>query len=61
MSAGMCISVPIWWLWDEKAAKGVMTAYIGYDATADSLHVGNLATIMMMHRLQQNQGINPLS
>ncbi|MFA5041631.1 MAG: tyrosine--tRNA ligase [Bdellovibrionales bacterium] len=38
---------------DEKAAKGVITAYIGYDATADSLHVGNLATIMMLHRLQQ--------
>ena len=38
---------------DEKARKGVITAYIGYDATADSLHVGNLATIMMLHRLQQ--------
>ncbi len=38
---------------DEKASKGVITAYIGYDATADSLHVGNLATIMMLHRLQK--------
>lgn len=38
---------------DERAAKGLITAYIGYDATADSLHVGNLATIMMLHRLQQ--------
>jgi len=38
---------------DEKASKSVITAYIGYDATADSLHVGNLATIMMLHRLQQ--------
>jgi tyrosyl-tRNA synthetase len=38
---------------DEAAVKGVVTAYIGYDATADSLHVGNLATIMMLRRLQQ--------
>ena len=38
---------------DEKASKGVISAYIGFDATADSLHVGNLATIMMLHRLQQ--------
>ena len=38
---------------DAKAAKETVTAYIGYDATADSLHVGNLATIMMLHRLQQ--------
>lgn len=38
---------------DEKASKGAITAYIGYDATADSLHVGNLAAIMMLHRLQQ--------
>ena len=38
---------------DEKASKTVISAYIGYDATADSLHVGNLATIMMLYRLQQ--------
>ncbi|MDR3450167.1 MAG: tyrosine--tRNA ligase [Alphaproteobacteria bacterium] len=38
---------------DARAAAGPITAYIGYDATADSLHVGNLATIMMLHRLQQ--------
>jgi tyrosyl-tRNA synthetase len=38
---------------DEMAKKGVITAYIGYDPTADSLHVGNLAAIMMLHRLQQ--------
>src|SRR5580698_9868119 len=38
---------------DAKAAKGIVTAYIGYDATADSLHVGNLATIMLLRRLQQ--------
>jgi tyrosyl-tRNA synthetase len=38
---------------DELAAKGVITAYIGYDATAPSLHVGNLVQIMLLRRLQQ--------
>ena len=38
---------------DEAAATGVITGYIGYDATAPSLHVGNLITIMMLRRLQQ--------
>ncbi|MGE0044934.1 MAG: tyrosine--tRNA ligase [Hyphomonadaceae bacterium] len=40
---------------DAAAAKGV-TAYIGYDLTAPSLHVGNLATIMMLKRLQDAGG-----
>jgi len=38
---------------DARAAKGPITAYIGFDATADSLHVGNLAVIMLLRRLQQ--------
>jgi len=38
---------------DEAAASGVVTGYIGYDATASSLHAGNLITIMMLRRLQQ--------
>jgi len=38
----------------DEAATGVITAYIGYDATAPSLHVGNLITIMMLRRLQQS-------
>jgi tyrosyl-tRNA synthetase len=38
---------------DAKASKEIMTGYIGFDATADSLHVGNLAGIMMLRRLQQ--------
>ncbi len=38
---------------DEIAAKGVISGYIGFDATADSLHVGSLAVIMMLRRLQQ--------
>jgi tyrosyl-tRNA synthetase len=38
---------------DEAASKGVVVGYVGYDATAPSLHVGNLITIMMLRRLQQ--------
>ena len=38
---------------DEAAASGVITAYIGFDATAPSLHVGHLIQIMMLRRLQQ--------
>jgi tyrosyl-tRNA synthetase len=38
---------------DEAASKGVVTAYIGFDATAPSLHVGSLIQIMMLRRLQQ--------
>ncbi|HEX5776110.1 MAG TPA: tyrosine--tRNA ligase, partial [Caulobacteraceae bacterium] len=38
---------------DEAAAKGVVTGYIGFDATAPSLHVGSLIQIMMLRRLQQ--------
>jgi tyrosyl-tRNA synthetase len=38
---------------DALAAKEVVTAYIGFDATAPSLHVGSLVQIMMLRRLQQ--------
>src|SRR6185503_18058323 len=38
---------------DALAAKDVVTAYIGFDATAPSLHVGSLVQIMMLRRLQQ--------
>jgi tyrosyl-tRNA synthetase len=38
---------------DEAARSGVVTAYIGFDATADSLHVGSLVQIMLLRRLQQ--------
>lgn len=41
---------------DALAAKGAVTAYIGYDATADSLHVGHLVQIMMLRWLQQTGG-----
>jgi tyrosyl-tRNA synthetase len=38
---------------DALAAKGPITAYIGFDATADSLHVGSMVQIMLLRRLQQ--------
>ena len=38
---------------DALAAKGIVTGYIGFDATAPSLHVGNLVSIMLLRRLQQ--------
>lgn len=41
---------------DAAAADGGLTAYVGYDMTAASLHVGNLATIMLLRRLQQAGG-----
>ena len=41
---------------DAAAASGVVTGYIGFDATAPSLHVGNLIQIMMLRRLQQAGG-----
>ncbi len=41
---------------DDAFAKGVVPAYIGYDATAKSLHVGHLLNIMMLRWLQKTGG-----
>ncbi|WDA40631.1 tyrosine--tRNA ligase [Erythrobacter sp. BLCC-B19] len=38
---------------DALAAKQVVPGYIGFDATAPSLHIGSLVQIMMLRRLQQ--------
>jgi tyrosyl-tRNA synthetase len=38
---------------DELAASQIIPGYIGFDATAPSLHVGSLVQIMMLRRLQQ--------
>lgn len=38
---------------DAAASAGVIAGYIGFDATAPSLHVGSLIQIMMLRRLQQ--------
>ncbi|MFB2530845.1 tyrosine--tRNA ligase [Paracoccus sp. p3-h83] len=45
---------------DEVLAKGVTPAYIGYDATAASLHVGHLLNIMMLRWLQKT-GHKPIT
>ena len=45
---------------DEKARNGRITAYVGYDCTAPSLHIGNLISAMMLHWLQQT-GHRPIT
>ena len=38
---------------DALASREVVNGYIGFDATASSLHIGNLVSIMLLRRLQQ--------
>ena len=38
---------------DALASQEIVPGYIGFDATAPSLHVGNLVSIMLLRRLQQ--------
>ncbi len=45
---------------DVLAAKGEATAYVGYDCTAPSLHIGNFLTMMMLYWLQQS-GNKPIT
>ena len=45
---------------DRLAAKATITAYIGFDCTAASLHVGSLLPIMMLYWLQQT-GHRPIA
>lgn len=45
---------------DEKLSKGVVTCYIGYDATAASLHVGHLLNILLL-RWFQKTGHKPIT
>jgi tyrosyl-tRNA synthetase len=44
---------------EERLAAAPMVAYVGYDCTADSLHIGNLVSIMML-RLWQSCGNKPI-
>ncbi|WGM46870.1 Tyrosine--tRNA ligase [Brevundimonas sp. NIBR10] len=41
---------------DAAAKDGIVSGYVGFDATAPSLHVGNLISVMMLRRLQQAGG-----
>ena len=45
---------------DALAKSQAITAYIGFDCTAPSLHVGSLLPIMMLHWLQQT-GHRPIA
>lgn len=45
---------------DQLFAKETVSAYIGFDATAKSLHAGSLIQIMMLHWLQQT-GHRPIA
>ena len=45
---------------DAAAAEKRVVAYVGYDCTASSLHIGHLISIMMLHWLQQT-GNKPIA
>jgi len=45
---------------DALAAKRALIAYVGYDCTAASLHVGSLLSMMMLHWLQET-GNRPIA
>src|ERR1700759_4872621 len=44
---------------DERLRAGRLVGYVGYDCTADSLHVGSLVSIMLL-RLFQRSGHKPI-
>src|SRR5216110_887068 len=44
---------------DARLRAGPLTAYVGYDCTADSLHIGNLMSIMLL-RIFQQTGNKPI-
>jgi tyrosyl-tRNA synthetase len=46
---------------DGLASKGEIVAYVGYDCTAPSLHIGHLLSIMMLHWLQKSGGGKPIT
>ena len=45
---------------DARAGKPGLIAYVGFDLTGPSLHIGHLMSIMMLRRLQQHGG-KPMS
>jgi tyrosyl-tRNA synthetase len=46
---------------DALAARGEIVAYVGYDCTAPSLHIGHLISAMMLHWLQEKGGGKPIT
>lgn len=45
---------------EELLEKEMVTAYVGIDPTADSLHIGHLCSVMMLRHLQRN-GHKPIA
>ena len=45
---------------DALCRKGVQTAYVGYDATATSIHIGNLITVTLLYWFQET-GHRPIT
>ncbi|HKL39150.1 MAG TPA: hypothetical protein VJ894_00655, partial [Cryomorphaceae bacterium] len=39
---------------DEQLEKEITKGYVGFDPTADSLHIGNLVPIMLLTHLQRS-------
>ena len=58
-NAALSINAPIFDALDKRLGEAVVTAYVGYDCTADSLHVGSLLAIMLL-RLWQQSGHKPI-
>ena len=52
MIVQICMGLDLLLINNEK-----LTAYVGYDATAESLHVGHLVNIMMLRWFQKFGGI----
>jgi len=46
---------------DALGLKGGVVAYVGYDCTAPSLHIGHLLSIMMLHWLQKTGAGKPIA
>ena len=46
---------------DALAARGEVVAYVGYDCTAPSLHIGHLYTMMMLYWLQATGAGRPIA
>src|SRR5260370_39083471 len=46
---------------DALAARGEIVAYVGYDCTAPSLHIGHLISAMMLHWLQEKGAGKPIT
>jgi tyrosyl-tRNA synthetase len=45
---------------DDAATTSILTGYVGYDATATSLHIGNLITVTMLYWMQET-GHRPIT